>query len=72
MKLARLVAGCALAALAALASPAVSFAQAHPEFAQIGRVSAAIYKPDNGPAPHIAFWSDIAPATASTTLRAVN
>jgi len=41
--------------LAALAMPAVSLAQSHPEFVSLGRLSAALYKPDNGPAPHIAF-----------------
>jgi hypothetical protein len=39
------------AALAA--TPAL--AQSHPEFVQLGRVSAALYKPDSGPAPHVAF-----------------
>src|SRR5258706_3957672 len=37
----------------ALAAPA--FAQTHPDFVQLGRVSAMIYKPDSGPAPHVAF-----------------
>jgi hypothetical protein len=35
------------------ASPAL--AQSHPEYVPLGRVSAALYKPDSGPAPHIAF-----------------
>src|ERR1051326_2012180 len=30
-------------------------AQANPGFVQLGRVSATIFKPDSGPAPHIAF-----------------
>ena len=46
------VAGCTLAAL--LTATAAS-AQSHPEFVPLGRVSAALYKPDTGPAPHIAF-----------------
>src|SRR6476469_9241749 len=39
--------------LAAAASPAS--AQTHPEFVPLGRVSAALYRPDSGPAPHVAF-----------------
>jgi hypothetical protein len=35
--------------------PGVSFAQSHPEFVPLGRVSAALYKPDTGPAPHVGF-----------------
>jgi hypothetical protein len=31
------------------------FAQSHPEYVRLGRVSAALYKPDSGPAPHVAF-----------------
>jgi hypothetical protein len=38
-----------------LMMPAAAFAQSHPEFIPLGRVSAALYKPDNGPAPHVAF-----------------
>src|SRR2546422_7734262 len=45
----------AIAVSAAIAAPSVSFAQSHPEFIALGRVSAALYKPDRGPAPHIAF-----------------
>jgi hypothetical protein len=37
----------------ALASPAS--AQSHPEYVPLGRVQAALYKPDGGPAPHVAF-----------------
>lgn len=55
MKLARLLKISTLAMAAAMAAPAVSFAQSHPEFVQLGRASAAIYKPDSGPAPHVAF-----------------
>jgi hypothetical protein len=32
-----------------------ALAQSHPEFIPLGRVSAALYKPDTNPAPHIAF-----------------
>src|SRR4026209_2250668 len=39
----------------AAAVPSVSFAQSHPEFIALGRVSAALYKPDTGPAPHVGF-----------------
>ena len=45
--------GFAFAAAAAL--PATARAQSHPEFVPLGRVSAALYKPDSGPAPHVAF-----------------
>jgi len=31
------------------------FAQSHPEYIRLGRVSAALYKPDSGTAPHVAF-----------------
>jgi len=39
----------------AIAVPSASFAQSHPEFIALGRVSAALYKPDSGPAPHVGF-----------------
>jgi hypothetical protein len=39
----------------AVVVPSASFAQSHPEFIQLGRVSAALYKPDTGPAPHVGF-----------------
>jgi hypothetical protein len=52
MNLGYRLAGCTLAAL--LAAPA-AWAQSHPEFVPLGRVSAALYRPDDGPAPHIAF-----------------
>ncbi len=32
-----------------------ALAQSHPEYVPLGRVSAALYKPDSGPAPHVAF-----------------
>ncbi|HEX3484179.1 MAG TPA: hypothetical protein VHT51_03905 [Micropepsaceae bacterium] len=53
MRLARLLGVGTLAAAAALAAPAA--AQTNPGFVQLGRVSATIYRPDSGPAPHIAF-----------------
>ena len=40
---------------AALAAAPAAFAQSHPEYFQLGRASAALYKPDSGPAPHVAF-----------------
>jgi hypothetical protein len=52
MRLERVLSICTLAVVA-LASPAL--AQTNPAFVQLGRVSATIYKPDSGPAPHIAF-----------------
>lgn len=42
-----------LASASVTASPAS--AQTHPEFVPLGRVSAALYRPDSGPAPHVAF-----------------
>src|SRR5260370_26261011 len=55
MKLGHLLRACSLGLAAALAFPAQAFAQSHPEFVPLGRVSAAMYRPDSGPAPHIAF-----------------
>ncbi|HEX5278626.1 MAG TPA: hypothetical protein VFW28_00980 [Micropepsaceae bacterium] len=46
---------CKLAIAASIVVPGVAMAQTHPEFIALGRVSAALYKPDSGPAPHIAF-----------------
>src|SRR2546428_2793115 len=43
-----------LAAAVAIAAN-VSLAQSHPEYIALGRTSAALYKPDKGPAPHVAF-----------------
>ena len=40
---------------AAVAFPAAGFAQSHPEYVPLGRVSAALYRPDAGPVPHVAF-----------------
>ena len=42
-----------LTSVVTAASPAS--AQSHPEFVPLGRVSAALYRPDSGPAPHVAF-----------------
>jgi hypothetical protein len=48
--------GAAALTLAAAAFVAPSaFAQSHPEYVPLGRVQAALYKPDSGPAPHVAF-----------------
>jgi hypothetical protein len=55
MSLKRIQHASAWAIAAMLAFPGFSFAQSHPEFVPLGRVSAALYKPDSGPAPHIAF-----------------
>jgi hypothetical protein len=52
MRLGRWLSICTLASVA-LTAPA--FGQTNPGFVQLGRVSATIYKPDSGPAPHIAF-----------------
>jgi hypothetical protein len=32
-----------------------AFAQSHPEYVPLGRVTGALYKPDSGPAPHVGF-----------------
>jgi pimeloyl-ACP methyl ester carboxylesterase len=40
---------------ALIAVPALSLAQSHPEYVALGRLSAALYRPDAGPAPHVAF-----------------
>jgi len=42
------------AALIQMAAPAASVAQSHPEYIALGRLSAALYRPDTGPA-HVAF-----------------
>src|SRR5439155_4310479 len=55
MALRRIVLACGWGIAATLAFPASSFAQSHPEFVPLGRVSAALYKPNSGPAPHVAF-----------------
>jgi pimeloyl-ACP methyl ester carboxylesterase len=53
MRWTRYVRTSALAAAMAISS--ASFAQSHPEYIPLGRLSAALYKPDSGPAPHVAF-----------------
>ena len=55
MALAGILQACKWAIAATIAIPGVAMAQSHPEFVPLGRVSAALYKPDSGPAPHIAF-----------------
>ena len=55
MKLKRIFRSAILAGAAMLAMTGAAAAQSHPEFIPLGRVSAALYKPDSGPAPHIAF-----------------
>src|SRR5215212_10689001 len=45
----------AAVAAATIAAPGVSAAQSHPEYVALGRLSAALYRPDAGPAPHVAF-----------------
>src|SRR6185369_3941176 len=41
--------------VAATAIPAEGLAQSHPEYVALGRVNGALYRPDSGPAPHVAF-----------------
>jgi len=53
MRWTRCVRMAALAAAMAISS--ASFAQSHPEYIPLGQLSAALYKPDSGPAPHVAF-----------------
>ena len=55
MKLGRFLGACGLALAAAFAAPSASFAQSHPEFVPLGRATGALYRPDSGPAPHVAF-----------------
>ena len=43
------------AVAAAMAISSTSFAQSHPEYIPLRQVNAALYKPDSGPAPHVAF-----------------
>ena len=54
MRLSRTLGACALT-LAGLVAASSASAQSHPEYVPLGRVQAALYKPDSGPAPHIAF-----------------
>src|SRR5215467_15536608 len=44
----------ALASIATVTRSAC-LAQSHPEYIRLGQLSAALYKPDKGPAPHVAF-----------------
>jgi len=44
-----------VAVLGAVAVPSAAVAQSHPEFIAFGSGSAALYKPDAGPAPHVGF-----------------
>jgi len=55
MAFARVFKACKWAVAASMAIPGAALAQSHPEFVPLGRVSAALYRPDSGPAPHIAF-----------------
>src|SRR5262249_32621814 len=55
MKLGRILRSFILAGAASLAMTTIAEAQSHPEYVPLGRVTAALYKPDSGPAPHIAF-----------------
>ena len=42
--------------VAAIVFPTLTFAQSHPEYVALGgRLSAALYRPDSGPSPHVAF-----------------
>jgi hypothetical protein len=54
MRIGRYLNACALTLAGLVAAPS-AFAQSHPEYVPLGRVQAALYKPDSGPAPHIAF-----------------
>jgi hypothetical protein len=45
----------AIVAAAWIAVPDVSVAQSRPEYVPLGRLSAALYRPDSGPAPRVAF-----------------
>jgi hypothetical protein len=55
MMLRRILKSAVLAGAATLGLTNVAAGQSHPEYIPLGRVSAALYKPDSGPAPHIAF-----------------
>jgi len=55
MAFTRILQACKWAVAASVILPGAALAQTHPEFIPLGRVSAALYKPDSGPAPHIAF-----------------
>jgi hypothetical protein len=53
MKTSGYLTACAVASILAFTNAAL--AQSHPEYVPLGRLNAALYKPDAGPAPHIAF-----------------
>lgn len=53
MRWTRYVSVAAFAATTLISSAA--FAQSHPEYIPLGQLSAALYRPDSGPAPHVAF-----------------
>jgi hypothetical protein len=55
MKSASYLAAGALALAANVLAGPGAFAQSHPEYVPLPRVQAALYKPDSGPAPHVAF-----------------
>jgi hypothetical protein len=42
-------------AITAMVISSACFAQSHPEYIRLGQLSAALYKPDSGPASHVAF-----------------
>src|ERR1700726_1717323 len=42
-------------AAAAMAISSACFAQSHPEYIRLGQLNAALYRPDSGPPPHVAF-----------------
>ena len=54
MKLGSLLGAAGFGLAAVLAAPA-ALAQSHPEYIPLPRMQAALYKPDSGPAPHVAF-----------------
>src|SRR5438477_1276109 len=55
MRFGQFLSACSLGLAAVLGVAGQALAQSHPEFIPLGRVSAAMYRPDSGPAPHIAF-----------------
>jgi hypothetical protein len=55
MRLTQYLGAAALTVTAAAVAAPAALAQSHPEYVPLPRVQAALYKPDSGPAPHIAF-----------------
>lgn len=55
MTLGRFLAVGTLTVAVSLTALVSSYAQSNPEYVRLGRVNAARYMPDSGPAPHIAF-----------------